>query len=68
MKKSFIVNIGLGTWKNQIWFMGESENSAVFEKAKKSLPATGADCKNSNDYFNRICVHFENHGFLRIQK
>ena len=68
MKKSFIANISFGTWKNQLWFMGESENFAAFDKAKKSLPAFASDCINSSDFFNRVCAHFESHGFLRIQK
>ncbi|MDR2558724.1 MAG: hypothetical protein LBC86_04160 [Oscillospiraceae bacterium] len=67
MKKSFIVNISFGTWKNQLWFVSDSENSA-FDKAKKALPDFGANCTNSNDFFNRVCTHFESHGFLRIQK
>ncbi|MCL2637330.1 MAG: hypothetical protein FWD48_03070 [Oscillospiraceae bacterium] len=67
MKKSFIISIGFGTWKNQLWFMGDNENSA-FEKAKKSLPDFSADCTNSHDFFSRVCSHFESHGFLRIQK
>jgi len=68
VKKSFIANISFGTWKNQIWFMGDSENAAAFEKAKKSLSVIGADCTNASDFFNRVCTHFESHGFLRIQK
>jgi hypothetical protein len=68
MKKSYIINLSFGTWKNQVWFMGESENAAVFDKAKKALPVMGSDCTNSNDFFNRVCSHFESHGFLRIQK
>jgi hypothetical protein len=67
VKKSFIVNIDFGTWKNQIWFMGEGDISA-FDKAKKSLPDFNSDCTNSNDFFCRVCAHFESHGFLRIQK
>ncbi|MCL1824185.1 MAG: hypothetical protein FWG44_08285 [Oscillospiraceae bacterium] len=70
MKKSFIINLNFGTWKNQLWFMGDDENSEAFEKAKKNLSAVlpDNDCKNSNDFFNRACAHFESHGFLRIQK
>jgi hypothetical protein len=68
LKKSFIVNISFGTWKNQVWFMGESENAEAFNQAKKTLPAVSADCTNSSDFFNRVCVHFESRGFLRIQK
>jgi hypothetical protein len=47
--------------------MGDSENSA-FEKVKKALPDFGSDCTNSNDFFSRVCLHFESNGFLRIQK
>jgi hypothetical protein len=68
MKKSYIVNLSFGTWKNQVWFMGADGSEAAFEKAKKSLPAASADCAGSNDYFNRACAHFESHGFLRIQE
>jgi len=67
VKKSFIVTISFGTWKNQIWFMGDSEFSE-FDKAKKTLPDMSSDCNNFNDFFNRVCSHFESHGFLRIQK
>ena len=70
MKKAYIVNLSYGTWKNQIWFMGgdEDENSEAFDKAKKLLPDISKDCKNSNEFFQRTCVHFESRGFLRIQK
>ena len=68
MKKSYIVTLSFGTWKNQVWFMGADESDAAFEKAKKTLPSVSAGCANSNDYFNRACAHFESHGFLRIQE
>ena len=47
--------------------MGDSEFSE-FDKAKKTLPDMSSDCNNFNDFFNRVCSHFESHGFLRIQK
>ena len=70
MKKAYVLNLSFGTWKNQIWFMGgdDAAHSEAFEKAKKSLPSATSDCLNSNDFFHRACSHFENLGFLRIQK
>jgi hypothetical protein len=68
MKKAYILNLNFGTWRNQVWFMGQEENGASFDKAKKTLPSVSADCASSNDYFNRACAHFESHGFLRIQE
>jgi len=68
MKKAYVVNLSFGIWKNQLWFMGEDENQTAFDNVKKTLKSIGAGCANPNDFFQRVCAHFESHGFLRIQK
>lgn len=68
--KAYIINLRFDLWENQLWLVGEdneiAENNWV--EAKKSLDKIGDNCTNSNEFFKKAIEHFEEYGFVRVQK
>ncbi len=69
-KKAYIINITHGAWNNQLWFSGEDDDltERKWVDAKKSLEEVGSQCSNSNKFFSEAVKHFEEYGFVRVQK
>lgn len=69
-KKAYIINITHGAWQNQLWFSGDDNDIAErkWVDAKKSLEEVGARCTSSNEFFSAAVKHFEDFGFVRVQK
>ncbi len=69
-KKSYIINLKFGTWRNQAWFSGEDtpEAEIKWRTAINMLEDTGKECTTSNDFFSRAVELFESCGFARIEK
>ena len=70
MKKPYIICLRFGTWRNELWFSAEDDEATAseWEKAVGELPEVSTRCVNSNDFMSAAVEHFEDRGFIRIQR
>ena len=70
-RDTYIINLAFDTWQNQVWFcdkLQDGRSDRRWADAKKSLEDVGERCSNASEFFNESVKHFEEYGFVRIQK
>lgn len=71
LRDTYIINLAFDTWQNQVWFcdkLQDDRSDRRWADAKKSLEDVGERCSNASDFFHEAVKHFEEYGFVRIQK
>ena len=70
-RDTYIINLAFDTWQNQVWFCDTVQDECSdrrWSDAKQTLEDVGERCSNASDFFNEAVKHFEEYGFVRIQK
>lgn len=71
LRDTYIINLTFDTWQNQVWFcdtLQDDRSDRRWADAKQTLEDVGERCSNASDFFNEVVKHFEEYGFVRIQK
>ncbi len=70
MKKPYIIGLKFGTWQSELWFSAgdDPQTEAAWKKASDSLTGIGAQAANPNEFLSAAVEHFEQSGFVRIQR
>lgn len=70
-RDTYIINLAFDTWQNQVWFcdtLQDDSSDRRWSDAKQTLEDVGERCSNASDFFGEAVKHFEEYGFVRIQK
>ena len=70
-RDTYIINLAFDAWQNQVWFCDTVQDDCSdrrWSDAKQTLEDIGEHCSNASDFFNEAVKHFEEYGFVRIQK
>ena len=71
LRGTYIINLAFDTWQNQVWFCDTLQDDCSDRRwadAKQTLEDVGERCSNASEFFNETVKHFEEYGFVRIQK
>jgi hypothetical protein len=70
MNKPYIICLKFGTWRNELWFSAPDNEYAEknWQNAVDALPEVSGRCANPNQFMTEAVEHFENYGFVRIQR
>lgn len=68
-QKAYIIKIKYKITEWRIWFMDEDTDSAElrWNKALNELEQIGANCSDSNNFYNAAVENFKKYGFKLIK-
>ncbi len=70
MNKPYIICLKYKTWRNELWFSAP-DNDITEDKWKTAtdlLPEVSERCTSPNQFMSEAVEHFEQYGFVRIQR
>lgn len=70
MNKPYIICLKYKTWRNELWFSAPDDELTHqrWDTAVELLPEVSDRCTSSNQFMTEAVEHFEQYGFVRIQR